>query len=441
MKVLVLGAARSGLAVARLLVHHGHLVTLNDGNPVEIPEDLRNKMTVITGEHPDSLWDAGFDLVIKNPGIKHTLPFVRGFDERGIPVINEMEYASWGVNYRYGAITGTNGKTTTTALLGSLLSKLHPHNGAYGNIGVALSEIALVHPREPLTLALEMAAFQLLGTPTLHPEVSVILNLSPDHLDVFESLEEYYQAKLRVYRNQSGEDWFLLNIDDAEIVRLAIDVPCRIVTFSLEKNADVFIDGETVRCFGEALFELSDLQIVGRHNVQNAMVAAAMAFKLGVSPRDIRSGIQAFKGVEHRIEFVRELNGVRFYNDSKGTNAEATVVALNAFDKPVILLAGGYDKKTGFDALKPCIGQIGTLIVYGETKHQLAVLVDRAIVVETLDDALKAAVAVAKAGDVVLLSPACASYDQFKNFAERGQHFKHLVLHLDSVSDFTFQAP
>jgi UDP-N-acetylmuramoylalanine--D-glutamate ligase len=432
MKVLVLGAARSGIAVARLLVHHGHQVTLNDGGAVVVPEDLVSSITVITGQHPQSLWDDGFDLIIKNPGIKHTLPFVRGFVERGIPIINEMEYASWGVNYRYGAITGTNGKTTTTALLGALLKKLHPHNGAYGNIGNALSEIALVHPRESLTLALEMAAFQLLGTPTLHPTVSVILNLTPDHLDVFESLEEYYRTKTLVYRNQRGDDWFLLNLDDPEIVHLATDVPCQTVTFSQNVRADVWVDQGTVRCFGEALFELSDLQIVGRHNVQNAMVAAAMAYKLGVQPIDIKAGIRAFLGVEHRIEYVRELNGVRYYNDSKGTNAEATVVALNAFDHPVILLAGGYDKKTGFEALKPVIGQIKTLIVFGETKHQLARLVEGAILVETMEDALNMAHQLAQAGDIVLLSPACASYDQFKNYEERGRLFKEMVLRLSA---------
>jgi UDP-N-acetylmuramoylalanine--D-glutamate ligase len=430
MNVLVLGAARSGLAVARLLSHDGHRVTLNDGGSVNVDEDLRSRITVITGHHPESLWDAGFDLVIKNPGIKHTFPFVIGFVDRGIPVINEMEYASWGVSYRYGAITGTNGKTTTTALLGELLKTLHPHNGAYGNIGNPLSEAVLAYPDEPLTVALEMAAFQLLGTPTLHPSVSVILNLTPDHLDVFESLDDYYRAKTRVYRNQSGEDWFLLNLDDAEIVRLASEVPCRVVTFSLVKKADVWIDHGTVRCFDEALFEVSDLQIVGQHNVQNAVVAAAMAVKLGVSPAMIRAGIRAFKGVEHRIEFVRELDGVRYYNDSKGTNAEATIVALKAFDQPIILLAGGYDKKTGFEALKPFVSRITTLIAYGETKLQLASLVEQPIIVETMEEALKIAQSLAKAGDVVLLSPACASYDQFSNYEERGRLFKQMVLRL-----------
>ena len=432
MKILVLGAARSGLAVARLAIRDGHEVTLNDGGSVQVPEDLQTKIIVITGSHPESLWDEGFDLVIKNPGIKHTLPFVKGFVERSIPVINEMEYASWGVSYRYGAITGTNGKTTTTALLGELLKVLHPHNGAYGNIGNALSEIALVHPREKLTLALEMAAFQLLGTPTLHPQVSVILNLTHDHLDVFESLDAYYQAKMLVYRNQSEDDWFLLNLDDPEIVKRATNVPCRVVTFSLDKKADVCIEKGSVTCFGEPLFDLSDLQIVGRHNVQNAMSAAAMAFKLGVTPAQIKTGIQAFKGVEHRIEFVRELKGVRYYNDSKGTNAEATVVALNAFEKPVILLAGGYDKKTGFDALKPLTSRIKTLIVYGETKHQLASLVDKALIVETMEEALNTAFALAQSGDVVLLSPACASYDHFKNYEERGRLFKQMVMCLPS---------
>ncbi len=428
MKVLVLGAARSGLAVTKLLLKEHHTVILNDAQIISHQIHLSDpKLTIIEGEHPLSLWDEPFDLVIKNPGIPYTLPFLKGFSDRKIPIINEIEYASSLVNYRYGAITGTNGKTTTTALLGELLQQLNPHNGAYGNIGKALSDLVVEHPDEKLVVALEIAAFQLLGLQKFHPEVSVIMNLTPDHLDVFKDLEEYYQAKTRIMQNQCGEDWFLRNIDDQNIVNVTKDCPCRAIEFSIEKKADLYLSQGSIWLFETKLFELSDLNLVGMHNVQNAMVAAAMAYKLGLSVQQIQLGIREFKGVEHRIEFVEKKDEVTYYNDSKGTNAEATVVALKAFDQKVILIAGGYDKKTGFDALIPYLDKVKTMIVYGQTKHQLRSLYPQAKCVEDLAEATKLAHVLAKKGDIVLFSPACASYDQFDNYEQRGRIFKELV--------------
>jgi UDP-N-acetylmuramoylalanine--D-glutamate ligase len=422
-----LGAARSGISVTKLLLKEGHHVFLNDSNLVQHPFDSNDKLTIVEGSHPESLWDENFDLVIKNPGIPHTLPFLKGFTDKRIPILNEIEYASSLVDYRYGAITGTNGKTTTTALLGDLLKQLDPRNGAYGNIGVALSDLVYEYPSEKLSVALEIAAFQLLGTIHFHPNVSVIMNLTPDHLDVFKDVDEYYKAKTLVYKNQNGDDWFLRNLDDDNIVVYTQDCPCKVVEFSLTKKADLFLKEGAVWLWEEKLFDLSDLKLVGQHNVQNAMVAAAMAYKLGVSPQLIQVGIRNFAGVEHRIEYVRVLNGVSYYNDSKGTNAEATIVALKAFDHPVILLAGGYDKKTGFDALNPYLDRVKTMIVYGETKHQLKALFPSARVVENLTEATKLANSVAQNGDIVLFSPACASYDQFDNYEQRGRLFKDLV--------------
>ena len=431
MKVLVLGAARSGISVTRLLLKQGHTVVLNDAQAISasIPFD-DPKLTVIEGSHPESLWDENFDCVIKNPGIPHTLPFLKGFISRNIPILNEIEYASSLADYRYGAITGTNGKTTTTALLGELLKTLNPHNGAYGNIGIALSDLVLEHPDEKLSVALEIAAFQLLGTFNFRPDVSVIMNLTPDHLDVFKDVDEYYKAKTLVYKNQKGEDWFLRNLDDDNIVTHTQECPCTVVSFSLEKAADVCLKDKAIWLFDTKLFDLKDLKLVGMHNVQNAMVAAAMAYKLGVSADKIQQGIRDFNGVEHRIEYVETVNEVPYYNDSKGTNAEATVVALKAFESPVILLAGGYDKKTGFAALVPYLDNVKTMIVFGETKHQLKALYPQALVLENLTEAVDKAHQLAKAGDVVLFSPACASYDQFDNYEQRGRIFKELVHNL-----------
>lgn len=428
MKVLVLGAARSGIAVTKLLLKYKHTVVLNDGQIINPPLSFSDpKLKVIEGSHPLSLWDENFDLVIKNPGIPHTLTFLKGFSDKSIPIINEIEYASSLVKYSYGAITGTNGKTTTTALLGSLLKQLNPHNGAYGNIGTALSDLVYEYPEDKLSVALEIAAFQLLGTPHFHPLASVIMNLTPDHLDVFKDVEDYYTTKTLVYQNQSGEDWFLRNLDDENVVQFTQNCPCKVIEFSVEKEADLYLKDEAVWLWEEKLFDLKDLQLVGMHNVQNAMVAAAMAYKMGVSVSQIQEGIRNFAGVEHRIEFVKEVQGVKYYNDSKGTNAEATVVALKAFKHPVILLAGGYDKKTGFDALIPLLGQVKKMIVYGETKFQLKALYPDAIVLDNLTQATQLAHSLATQGDVVLFSPACASYDQFDNYEQRGRIFKDLV--------------
>lgn len=434
MRVLVLGAARSGIAVTKLLLKEGHTVVLNDAQFIAATLTIDHpKLTVIDGSHPNSLWDEPFDLIIKNPGIPHTLPFLKGFTDKHIPILNEIEYASSLVDYRYGAITGTNGKTTTTAILGDLLKTLNPHNGAYGNIGVALSDLVLEHPDEKLSVAVEIAAFQLLGTVNFHPTVSVIMTLTPDHLDVFKDVDEYYKAKTLVYKNQSGDDWFLRNLDDENIVAYTKDCPCRVIEFSVEKPADLCLKDKAVWLFDEKLFDLADLKLVGMHNVQNAMAAAAMAYKLGVPPQAIAQGIRDFKGVEHRIEYVRTLNGVTYYNDSKGTNAEATVVALKAFPKPVILLAGGYDKKTGFAAMVPYLDKVKTMIVYGETKHQLKALYPQALIVDDMAQAIAKAHALAIAGDVVLLSPACASYDQFDNYEQRGRIFKEIVHQLGEM--------
>ena len=308
-----------------------------------------------------------------------------------------------------------------------MLQRKRPNARAAGNIGVPLSEIVREQGDQKTDIALEVAAFQLVAMEKFHPVVSVCMNLTPDHLDYFGSLDAYYEAKMRVWKNQRDDDWFLINLDDPEIVRRCTDLPCQGVTFSLKQPADLCVKQDQVWLLDQPLFALSDLHLPGKHNLQNAMVAAAMAVKMGVSADQIRAGIQAFKGVEHRIEFVAEIQGARYYNDSKGTNVDATCVALNAFDKPVIRLAGGYDKKTGFEGLKPVLERIKTMIVYGETRAQLKALRPDAIVVETMQEAVDQAYQLAGEGDIVLLSPVCASWDQFTDYEQRGRQFKEQV--------------
>ncbi len=430
MKVLVIGAALSGTSVSMLLAQKGFEVVLTDMRKIENKSELEKmKIAVYDEGHPAILEEVGWDFIVKNPGIPYHAPFVKKFVEKRIPILNEIEVAChFSPNFRIGAVTGTNGKTTTTTLLGELLKKKNPeHSFAAGNIGLPLSALALEQKSNTCDIALEIAAFQLIGCPNFHPCVSVCMNLTPDHLDYFGSLDRYYEAKMRIYQNQKGEDWFLRNIDDPEIMKRAVNVGCRVVDFSVEREADLCVRNGSAMLYQTRLFDVKDLQLVGRHNLQNALVAAAMAWKMGVPASLIEQGIREFKGVAHRIEFVRELDGVRYYNDSKGTNVDATLVALKAFERPVILLAGGYDKKTGFEGLRPYLDRIKTMIVYGETKDQLKALCPSAIVVDTLKEALQKAREIAVAEDVVLLSPLCASWDQFKNYEQRGDLFKQWV--------------
>ncbi|MBR3227881.1 MAG: UDP-N-acetylmuramoyl-L-alanine--D-glutamate ligase [Erysipelotrichaceae bacterium] len=427
-KVLVIGCAKSGYWAAKLLNKKGYEVTITDQRKMMEKEELEAEgITVYDGGHPDLLKEIEWNFIVKNPGIPYSNPFVRYFMDNGIEILTEIEVAlRYPIAYDVAAVTGTNGKTTVTTLLYEIL-KEDTIAYACGNIGTALSEIVYKHENESANIALEISAFQLLGAPTFHPQAAVITNLTPDHLDYFDSLQDYYDAKNLIYRNMTGDDWFLRNIDDETVMSNLKDIHCRIVDYSLEKEADLMLKGDEVTLFGEVLFNRNDLKIVGRHNLQNAMVAAAMAYKLDAKVSSIRKVISEFEGVEHRIEYVDEIDGVSYYNDSKGTNVDSTVTALKAFEKPVILLAGGHDKHTGFRELEAYTDRIKKLITFGETKEEIARLKDDAIICETMEEALNRAREIAVKDDVVLLSPACSSYDQFKNFEERGYIFKQLV--------------
>lgn len=433
-KVLVIGAARSGLAIARLMHKKGFEVILTDLKPLDF--DLKKSLTdkgieVIDGGHPEYLLDMDYEFVIKNPGISHKSPFIRKLSEKHF-IYNEIEIAlRYAPHYQIGAITGTNGKTTVTTLLGEILAKGDRVSFTGGNIGLPISEIVEKNGDCDALVACEIAAFQLIGTENFKPKCSVIMNLSPDHLDVFANLEEYYQAKTLIFKNMNDDDVFLLNMDDPEIVSRTIGLKCKVLTFSYDQPCDCYVKDGIVQLYGEPLFQLEDLQILGRHNVINAMVAGSMAFVLGIERNTIRQVIRDFKGVEHRIEFVKEVNGVKYYNDSKGTNTDATIIALKSFDDPVILLAGGYDKHTGFEDLRPFLTKVAKMIVYGATKFQLKELYPAAYVVDTLSEALRLASQMSQPGDIVLFSPACASYDQFDNYEQRGKIFKELVNNLE----------
>lgn len=428
-KILVIGAAKSGEAVAKFLTNEGYDVFLTDSKLIDNKEELEaSGIHVYDSGHPEFLKEVEYDFIVKNPGIPYHVPFVKYFNDKKVPIYNEIEVASRFVDWEYGAITGTNGKTTVTTLLGLFLKTLNSRNEAVGNIGLPLSEVVMKNKEEKnLKMAVEIAAFQLLGTKTFHPTVAVCLNLTPDHIDYFKELDLYYRAKMIIYQNMRNDDWFLLNIDDENVIKYAKDVKCKIITYSLSKGADLRLENDKIYLFDQVLFDRKDLKIVGMHNVQNAMVAACMAYKMGVPIENIREVIKNFKGVEHRIEYVDTVNGVHFYNDSKGTNPDSTIVALNAFEKPVLLLAGGYDKKTGFNQIIPYLDKVKMMYIYGATREELKTIYPNAQVFDTLDQALTKAYQDSENNDVILLSPMCASWDQYPNYEVRGEHFKELV--------------
>jgi UDP-N-acetylmuramoylalanine--D-glutamate ligase len=434
LKALILGGARSGFAAAKLACAKGYEVILMDESEITYPSFKHERLTIMDHGFDESVLSMDFDVIIKNPGIPYTHPFVKACVRKQL-VYNEIEFAAFfAPQYTICAITGTNGKTTTTEALGHLFKELTPHGISAGNNGHPLSQVVVDYPHEPMMVSCEIAAFQLLDTHTFKPKVATILNLTPDHLDVFESLDKYYQAKWRIINNLDKYDTFILNIDDDNIMQSKpASFKCKVLTISLTKDADIMVMGNKILMHGRVIFSKDDVQLVGNHNLFNIMVAVAMAIEVGIEPMRISKAVQSFLGVPHRIEYVRTIQGVEIYNDSKATNVEATLIALTAFKQPIHLIAGGYDKHLPFEPLLSQAHNIKSLVVFGQTKHLLKALFPQAIVVDTMKEALLVSLENAKSGEIVCLSPACASYDQFKNFEDRGDQFKALVRSLSDL--------
>ncbi len=426
-KALVIGAARSGIAAAKLLKKAGYDVILTDMKKID-REGLEG-ITVYDQGHPEYLKDWEYALIVKNPGIPYTAPLIKYFVDRKDKIYTEIETASsLTKNFHYGAITGTDGKTTVTTLLYEMLKKKDSNAQVAGNIGIPLSDVVLEHGDEVLDVALELSNFQLLGIENFHPDVCTVTNLAPDHLDYMDSLESYYRSKMKIYQNCTKDDWFIRNVDDEMIMKYATHIPCTVIDFSLKRtDVDLYKKDGAAWLKDIKLFDIEDLKIVGDFNCGNAMMAACMAYKLGVSLEEIQSVIKEFKGVEHRIEFVREINGIRIYNDTKATNTHAACAALSAFDRNVILLCGGKDKHISFDDLKQYDSEVKHCFSFGETKDRFRDIFTYQTSVETMEEAFNEAMKIANPGDVVLLSPACSSFDQFKNYEIRGEIFKGIV--------------
>lgn len=438
-KVLVVGLARSGMAAIRVLKKLGAEVTLSESKKKEDIKEigfLNENNVEIVGQDM-SVFERDFDFVVKNPGVPYRSPMMKKLQERNIPVITEIELAYQVAKpQHYIAITGTNGKTTTSTLTYEILRRAFPGKAHLcGNIGIPLCEIVMENglmEEGGHYIALEISNFQLVNIDKFRPEVATIINLTPDHIDFMGSLDNYYKSKTEVYRNMAGNDVFLLNADDPVVKEYTDRYPvkCAKESFSTDsQSADCIAKDGYLEIKGEKIIPLNAIKIVGKHNLQNVMIAVSAAKAIGISNDIILDAVSSFKGVEHRIEFVREIDGVKYYNDSKGTNTDATITALKAFDRGVILLVGGFEKGLPMDEMKKHLGCVKKIIGFGACGARLVhdLVGEDGIVVTTLDEAVAEANKIAESGDTVLLSPTTSSFDQYTCFEERGDHFKKII--------------
>ena len=443
-RVLVIGLAKSGVAVAKLLLHQGAIVTVNDRIPLEENPDAKSLIEegirVLAGSHPVDLLEEHFDFVVKNPGIPYHNCMVEAAIKKGIPVYTEVEIAYHLLEGLIIGITGSNGKTTTTTLASLMLKESFPERQVYaaGNIGIPLSQLAEQSTKEDIYVS-ELSSFQLMGIDQFKPKIACIVNIFSAHLDYHGTREEYIKAKLQLTKNQTEEDYLVYNADYPELMSLIEgNTQATLVPFS-RKNILEF--GASVKdnyiCFnGEKVIPVSTIQVPGTQNVENVLAAVAIAKLAGATNEGVKKAVQNFHGVKHRTQFVKEVNKRRFYNDSKATNIIATQTALRSFtNQSVILIAGGLDRGNGFDELVPDLTSVSGIVLYGETKEKLQEAAKVAgvpviEVVNTLEEATKKAYEISKEEDIILLSPACASWDQFKNFEIRGDEFIRVVENL-----------
>ncbi len=439
---LVVGTGISGIAAVKLLAEKGAEIILFDSNAKLEYDEIKKKLpeglmfSLILGELPDQVMER-VDIAVISPGVPVDLPFVVEMQERNIPVWGEIELAYLCGKGRVFAITGTNGKTTTTALTGEIFKTYYDSVFVVGNIGLPYTEYALEMAEDSVTVA-EVSSFQLETIHKFCPEVSAILNITPDHLNRHHTMQCYVEAKANVARNQTKNQICVLNYEDSYLQKIAKDIPADVFWFSsghiLERG--IWMEGEQIiYCDTERIpiCSIRDMKLLGKHNYENVMAAIAITMHAGVPVDCIRRAIKEFNAVEHRIEYVEEINGVKYYNDSKGTNPDAAIKAVEAMEAPTVVIGGGYDKKSSYDEWIASFGdKVKCLVLIGETKYTIKDAAERAgfsnvILAENLEGAVQIASAQAVSGDAVLLSPACASWDMFKSYEERGRLFKEYV--------------
>ncbi|HFD1824938.1 UDP-N-acetylmuramoyl-L-alanine--D-glutamate ligase [Enterococcus faecium] len=439
-KVLVLGLAKSGVSAAKLLHELGALVTVNDGKPFdenpEAQELLSLGIKVITGIHPIELLDEEFSLMVKNPGIPYSHPLVAKAQEMGIPVITEVELAYEVAECPIIGITGTNGKTTTTTMTGLLLNAGADQGIARlaGNIGYPASGVAQEAKPED-KIVMELSSFQLMGITDFRPHIAVITNIYEAHIDYHGTRKEYVKAKWNLQKNMTEKDYLILNWNQSELQELAQRTKARVLPFSTKEVLEdgVYADDYSIYYKKEKIMEISELGVPGKHNVENALAAISVAKLYGISNEAIRETLHFFHGVPHRTQYVGEIQGRKFYNDSKATNILATKMALSGFETTkVVLLAGGLDRGNTFDELIPSLKGIKAMVVFGQTKEKLMDAgkkagIETIVTADSVEQAVPLALENSTDGDVVLLSPANASWDQYPNFETRGNRFMEAV--------------
>lgn len=444
-KVLVAGTGISGIAAAKLLLEIGGEVVLYDGNTALDPEALKEhfeegaKVSVVLGElsRTDLL---GVEMCIISPGIPLEAPFVPVLDEAKIPIWSEIQLAYQCTKGKLAAITGTNGKTTTTALVGEIMKAHYESVFVVGNIGIPYTETALQTEDDSVTVA-EVSSFQLETIMDFRPDVSAILNITPDHLNRHHTMECYIEVKEGIAVNQTEKDTCVLNYDD-EVLRefgQREEMKPKVVFFSSRQRLEegYYLDGDRMIWRHDKketeIVDVRELQLLGRHNYENVMAAVAISTAMGVPLDKIRKVIKEFRAVEHRIEFVLERAGVKYYNDSKGTNPDAAIQAIKAMPGPTLLIAGGYDKQSEYDSwIEAFDGKVKYLVLIGQTRDKIAECAKAhgfydIMYAEDMSEAVRVCASYANMGDNVLLSPACASWGMFKDYEQRGEIFKECV--------------
>ena len=441
-RVLVVGTGVSGIAAIRLLAAEGAKPVVLEGNEKAEQEQIREKIPagipydLIIGNLPEEIMDT-LDLAVLSPGVPTDLPFVIRLQDKKIPVWGEIELAYACGKGRLAAITGTNGKTTTTALTGAIMREYYDSVFVVGNIGLPYTEYAREMKDSSVTVA-EVSSFQLETIHSFRPEVSAILNITPDHLNRHHTMQCYIDTKARIAENQTKDQICVLNYEDSELQKLADKIPADIFWFSsahpLERG--IWLDGEDIIYKDTEeikICTIHDMQLLGTHNYENVMAAVAIAMHMGVPVECIRKAVAEFKAVEHRIEFVREVGGVKYYNDSKGTNPDAAIKAVQAMVTPTVVIGGGYDKQSSYEEWIASFGDtVKCLVLLGATADKIEQTARKAgftniIRVDSLQEAVRVSAAQAESGEAVLLSPACASWDMFKSYEQRGTLFKEYV--------------
>lgn len=441
-KILVFGSGISGIGAVKLLEERGEDIIVYDGNKKLKEEEIRAKLgkgckaDIVIGDFPQELTEE-LGLAVLSPGVPTDIPVIHKMRERGVQVIGEVELA-----YRCGsgdvlAVTGTNGKTTTVSLLGAIMKNYQEDVYVVGNIGNPYTTVAGRMSEHTITVA-EMSSFQLESIDTFHPKVSAILNITPDHLNRHHTMEAYVNAKKNIAKNQTEEDYCILNYEDELTREFGRNVKAQVLYFSSQRKLKkgIYLEDGNIICHkGEKVkvCHVDELRLLGVHNYENVMAAALMAAAYKVPMETIRESIKAFQGVEHRIEYVAEKNGVAYYNDSKGTNPDAAMKAVQAMNRSTVLIGGGYDKNSDYTKwIQSFDGKIKKLILLGETRDKIAQDAETCGFSEyqfadTFKEAVHMAAEIARPGEAVLLSPACASWDMFPSYEVRGREFKKIV--------------